>query len=266
MHTIKTFISLILKTSSIASFHGWRVAFLCGGLAAMGRYRKKMRSRFVSLLNECAKDGDVEMDLRIAGRRVRFLLRCGNIADYLIGGELVWGAYSRPEKIPTSMVDGGANIGMFSILAHAYFPETSIICYEPDKDNLEQLNKNLKINGIRAKVVPKALWSKETTLFFHAQESYAGYVDECPPGIPIECVTAEVQDGSWLKLDIEGGEYEALPEILGRGVRPYVINMEIHSNNTKGVELVRLLESNGYRLQDPYDSQPECLNILAQLK
>ena len=266
MHTLNTIILLLWRVISNARFLGWKVAFLCGGLAAMGRHREKMRRRFISLLDGCANGGDIEMDLKVSGKPIRFLLRLGNVADYLIGGELIWGAYSRPHKTPDLIVDGGANIGMFSILANAYFPSSKIICYEPDKKNLEQLEKNLAVNRIRAEVVPKALWSKETTLFYHADASYTGYVDENPPGFAIACVTAHVEDGCWIKLDIEGGEYEVLPEILARGVRPSIISMEIHSNNRKGAELVRLLEKSGYRLQFPHDPRPDCVNIVAELQ
>jgi FkbM family methyltransferase len=266
MNAIKTIVSLFLRITKTANLRGWKVAFLCGGLAAMGRHREKMRIRFIRLLDGCANGGDVEMDLKVSGKQIRFLLRLGNVADYLIGGELVWGAYSRPHKTPDFIVDGGANIGMFSILAHAYFPAAKIICYEPDRNNLAQLEKNMAVNGIRAEIVQKALWSKETTLFYHADASYTGYVDENPPGFAIACVTAHVQDGCWLKLDIEGGEYEVLPEILARGVRPSIISMEIHSNNLKGAELVRLLEKSGYRLQLPHDPKPDCVNIVAELQ
>ena len=45
---------------------------------------------------------------------------------------------------PKSAIDGGANIGLFSLFANATFPGIHLTCYEPlDKDNLVQLERNL---------------------------------------------------------------------------------------------------------------------------
>lgn len=263
MHTAKTLVSLILRILSSIRIGSWKVAFLCGGLASMGLHRKGLRSFFITALNKSARDANIEMKFKLCGKKSIFLMREGNMADYLIGGELVWGAYNPPLKTPALIVDGGANIGMFSVLAHAYFPDVPIVCYEPDKANLRQLERNLSVNGISAEVVPKALWSRETTLFYHTGASYTGYVDENPPGEEIACAMARVEDGCWLKLDVEGAEYEVLPQVLASGVRPAFISMEIHSNNAKGGALVSLLEASGYRLKNPHDPVPDCLNIEA---
>jgi hypothetical protein len=266
MHTFKTLASLFAQITLKISFSSWKVAFLCGGLASMGHHRKGLRSFFISALSKSEKCADIEMRFKLCGRKSIFLMREGNFADYLIGGELVWGAYSPPKKTPTLIVDGGANIGMFSVLAHAYFPDVPIVCYEPDKANLRQLERNCVANEISADIMPKALWSKETTLYYHAGASYAGYVDENPPGEEIACAVPRVQDGCWLKLDIEGAEYEVLPQILASGVRPEFISMEIHSNKEKGGTLVRLLENSGYQLKHAYDPNPDCINIEAELR
>jgi FkbM family methyltransferase len=266
VHTIKTLASLFRQIFRKISFSSWKIAFLCGGLASMGLHRKGLRSFFITALNKSGKGADIEMRFKLCGRKSIFLMREGNLADYLIGGELVWGAYSPPKKKPTFIVDGGANIGMFSVLARAYFPDVPIVCYEPDKANLRQLERNLSVNGISAEVVPKALWSRETTLFYRAGESYTGHVDENPPGEEIECAVPRVQDGCWLKLDIEGAEYEVLPQILASGVRPEFISMEIHSNREKGEKLVRLLENSGYQLEQSYDPMPDCINVEAEFR
>jgi FkbM family methyltransferase len=263
MHTLKTLYFLFVRIFATVSLRSWKVAILCGGLASMGHHRKRMRSQLIAVLDKSTNGGNIQMRFKVRGKQIVFLMRKGNMADYLIGGELVWGAYNPPLKTPVLIVDGGANIGMFSVLAHAYFPDVPIVCYEPDKANLRQLERNLSVNGISAEVVPKALWSRETTLFYHPGASYTGYVDESPPGEEIACAMARVENGCWLKLDVEGAEYEVLPQVLASGVRPAFISMEIHSNNAKGGALVSLLEASGYRLKNPHDPVPDCLNIEA---
>jgi FkbM family methyltransferase len=261
MHSIKTLFFLLKQIIERICIQSWLAAFLCGCLASMGNHRKWIKETFITFLNLSSKDGNVILKVKIYGKRYFFLMRQGNIADYLIGGELVWGAYKPPLQKPNLIVDGGANIGMFSVLAHSLFPDVPLVCYEPDKANLRQLKQNMAANGIAAKIVPKALWSKETTLFYHAGESYTGYVDEHPPGESIECAMAQVQNGCWLKLDIEGAEYEVLPEILSRGVRPAFISMEIHFNDQKGGGLMELLAKSGYKLRNPRDCKANCANV-----
>lgn len=262
-----SFLKNIFKLCSIAFFsvrpESWIVGILCGALAAMGIYRKRLRRSCIGVLNFLAETGNgyLELKIKIGHRLCRLEMRSHNTADYLIGGEMLWGAYNPPQHKPILIVDGGANIGMFSVIAHGYFPGVPIVCYEPDEANIRQLKRNLEANGICAKIVPKALWSRETTLYYHSGESYTGYVDEFPPGEPIECAIADVQNGCWLKLDIEGAEYEVLPEILSRGIRPAFISMEIHFNDQKGGGLMELLLRSEYLPRKPLDCRATCTNV-----
>ena len=64
------------------------------------------------------------------------------------------------------MVDGGANIGLFALVAHDQFPGVELTCYEPEADNVLQLRKNLEANQIKAQVIPKALWSQTADYSF----------------------------------------------------------------------------------------------------
>jgi FkbM family methyltransferase len=255
---------LTVKSITLGGLEGFKVRFLCSCLASIGMYRTVLRNSMIQILNESENFGFVPLVFwRGVNKRVLHM-RKGNVSDYLVGGELVRGAYAPPRAKPTAIVDCGANIGMFSLIASAYFPKTPIICYEPDQNNMECLNANLKRNGIVASVSGKAVWSEETRLYYHANDSYTGYVDRNASEFSIECTRAEVPEGCWLKLDIEGAEYEVLPEILLRGARPSFISMEIHFNNQKGKKLINLLEESGYRLRIPYDSVSECVNIEAE--
>lgn len=64
---------------------------------------------------------------------------------------------------PKIIIDGGANIGLFAIKMKNEFPETKIICIEPDLDNFQMLQKNL----LKYKDVffeNSGLWNKDTKL------------------------------------------------------------------------------------------------------
>jgi hypothetical protein len=110
------------------------LAFLLAGLSVMGHHRARLRRWFLARISGHAAGGDVTLRLRISGANTVFHMREANEADYLIGGELVRGAYEVPgsDFVPSHIVDGGANIGMFALLAKRHFPLASLTCYEPD--------------------------------------------------------------------------------------------------------------------------------------
>ncbi|GEO11751.1 FkbM family methyltransferase [Segetibacter aerophilus] len=48
-----------------------------------------------------------------------------------------------PEN-PKVIIDGGANVGLFTILMKNRFPTAKFVCIEPDVENFQQLQKNVK--------------------------------------------------------------------------------------------------------------------------
>jgi FkbM family methyltransferase len=60
---------------------------------------------------------------------------------------------------PKIVIDGGANIGLFSVYIKSKYPNAKIIAIEPDDDNFEMLKKN--VAGYEDIQIKKAgLWSK----------------------------------------------------------------------------------------------------------
>jgi FkbM family methyltransferase len=65
--------------------------------------------------------------------------------------------------IPKIIIDGGANIGLFSIVMKNRFENAKIICIEPDPDNFITLKENIKkYDNIILKKA--AIWNKDTKL------------------------------------------------------------------------------------------------------
>lgn len=243
------------------------LAFLCAARATMGKHRRFARCIFELAISLFA-NGDTIL-LKLAGKsaEICLLLRKGNIADYLVAGERVKGVYETAESkfqiSPTKIVDGGANIGTFAAYAASLFPGVPMVCYEPDAGNANLLRKMLAYNRIPAEVIEKALWSSEGSLFFHPHESYTGNVCETPSPYPIETITVDAPDGSWLKLDIEGAEYEVLPQLIEAGRRPAVISMEVHYANQRGDYLLNILKNAGYEIFNCWRSTDSCAEITA---
>lgn len=118
------------------------------------------------------------------------------------------------------VVDGGANIGYFTLLlSRLVGPTGKVIAVEPSPPNLAKIRRNLEINQItNVEVVPKALWSESgKTLDFHLTE-YGGYDSLTKTDRTVETIQVETVSLPELisfqvrltKLDLEGSELEVL--------------------------------------------------------
>ena len=157
--------------------------------------------------------------------------------------ESVWVAKSR-----TLVVDLGANVGAFSILA-ALSSATLVVAFEPDPDNIAAFERNLALNGFvnndvgrwthpaggRVDVWPFAAGRHEGTVRFCAG-SGGGQVHDSGSLLvnqfPLDQILANHyprHEIAFVKCDIEGAELEALaggPKTFGKAER---IAMEYHS-------------------------------------
>jgi len=244
------------------------ISFLCARLGNLSEKRRLFRSFIFNLIGRFAQNSQVAVRFHptSADRPLSIFLRQDNKADYLVFGEMVMQAHKLSVTLPvrpSCAVDGGANIGLFALFAHATFPGIKLTCYEPDEKNIVQLRKNLEANNINAEVVPKALWSKSAELYFHPGESYSGFVNEDYSPFPISCTLPKVPEGCWLKLDIEGAEYEVLPALLELNCHPSIISMEIHDYNRRGDRLLSLLKAHDYYWNEEFKPTEQCVNICA---
>lgn len=116
---------------------------------------------------------------------------------------------------PKIIIDGGANIGLFAIMMKNKFPESRIICIEPDPENFSLLMENLKnYEGIEFE--QKGIWNKETKLYIHDKYNEGKWgmvVEESDELGTIEAISIDsVMDKygfdqiDLLKLDIETSE------------------------------------------------------------
>jgi FkbM family methyltransferase len=129
------------------------------------------------------------------------------------------------------VIDIGAHIGSFSVLAASRAPESVVLSYEPDSANFRLLTRNIARNGLsnvktfKCAVAgtsgPKTLF-RSFSNWAHSLNSLAYARKD-----NIECVTLsqilednDVTTCHVLKIDCEGSEYEILmglaPQMLGR--------------------------------------------------
>lgn len=181
--------------------------------------------------------------------------------------------YGTPIQSNWIVMDIGAAIGEFTILAARSAPQGKVIAYEPYLGSFELLQTNLKINRIN-NVTPynQAIWSTTGTL---ALDTAAGeplqIVSTEPLAIPSSTPTLDnsaspspiralsladalstnhIAHLDLLKLDCEGAEYPILLQAdplifhcIDRIVMEVHDNAHSHNHN----ELIEFFHSKGYR-------------------
>jgi FkbM family methyltransferase len=254
------------RSGAATNFRSRIIAFLCARYGNLSRSRSHVRSLIRSIIGLFSRGDEVMVRFRCSGQPVTVHLRKDNDADYLVFGEITMGAYplqDLPMAVPSHVVDGGSNIGLFSLLAHATFPGASLTCYEPDPWNVARIQRNFEANGVKARVLQMGLWSSRKDLFFHSELSYNGSVSDAPSGTPVSCELPEIPGNCLLKLDIEGAEHEVLPALFAAGRFPASILMEIHEFNSRGESLLTLLRENGSRWDESFSFAEPCVNVFA---
>lgn len=133
------------------------------------------------------------------------------------------------------VVDVGANIGYFSVLAAKLVgPTGRVVGFEPHPGLRPLAARNLAANALHghAEVRERAAWSETAELTFHVRESYAGNSSITPMhantldqladterAVPVQAVALDDELAGFgpvdvLKIDVEGAEVRAL-----RGLR-----------------------------------------------
>jgi FkbM family methyltransferase len=156
--------------------------------------------------------------------------------------------FSTKNKEPL-IIDCGSNIGISILYFSKKYPNSKIIAFEPDKNIFETLKENIEINNLKNKItlINKAVWKSEESLNFLPDNSDGGKIDntENTETQKIKAVRLKdfIKDNEvdFLKIDIEGSEFEVIKdceEILGNVKN---IFLEYHSYTSKEQEIDEIL-------------------------
>jgi FkbM family methyltransferase len=183
--------------------------------------------------------------------------------------ELVMRQMLRPGD---QFIDGGANIGMLTLMAaHLVGPTGHIHAFEPNPRMYQRLNEHIDLNGLHDRVIahPVGLSNREADLPFRIVDGGAesGTVAPLPDDVAAhvtEQMTIHVVPGDRLlggaltpdrrtliKLDVEGHEAEAVQGMLDTldRLRPVVLTEVIPErfSDSQPCGLFPLLFGRGYR-------------------
>ena len=170
-----------------------------------------------------------------------------------------------PTKQIQSIVDVGANAGIFAITARTFFRDAKINCYEPNDElkgflNANARNFNFSINYSAVGLNPGKGELKDT----YGDGSVAYFIENPTGKIPITTLHQIIKDNpkgiDLLKLDCEGYEYELFK---AKGIWNDIryITMEYHSNDLDKV--VMILERLGFKILRTFVGPFWIGNILA---
>ena len=224
--------------------------------------RPKYRDLLLTFLKPFVRDGEFSIRYRCYGRSYKTFIRLADLsADVLSTRELgVNDAYSLDRDFqPDFVVDGGGNIGLFTLRAAACVapaanrPPAFLIC-EPLPRNIAQIQRHLRTNGVQAEILPVCLGGTPRNLSFYCRGANESSFDSALPydgvlDIPVALLADIIPPSAQrilIKLDIEGMEIETLAAYLPVEQRPVYIVGELHDYPTNRPVLERLFRENGW--------------------
>jgi FkbM family methyltransferase len=147
------------------------------------------------------------------------------------------------------IIDCGANIGLSVIYFKHLYPSAKIVAFEPDAEIFGVLERNVETFQLEDVTLHRnAIWNSETELSFQSDGSVGGRLWDGGNGARL-VKTARLknflnQKVDFLKIDIEGAEYEVLTDCQDSLVNVDYLFVEHHG------------------LQDGEKTLSEILNIL----
>jgi FkbM family methyltransferase len=156
------------------------------------------------------------------------------------------------------VIDGGANIGLFSLQAAAVYPSATILVCEPLPRNLSQIEKHIARNDIAAKVLPVCIGGDRRTIPFFCRGANASSFDPAKPYDSVlnidvmrlsDIVNSCPAQRIVIKLDIEGMEIEALETYVPGEDRAVIIFGELHGHKENRPALERLFVRHGWSIR-----------------
>lgn len=165
-----------------------------------------------------------------------------------------------------TFIDVGGYIGSYSILAaRAVGSRGRVVILEPEPNNRRQLERNLLLNGItNCQIVPQAAWSGSGPIGWHQDHVPVwhrieeGHNDQAVDAVRVDDLVSRfsLSRVDWIKMDIEGGEVDALKgaEATLRRFHPQLF-IEVHETLTP---ITEFLSKVGYSIVSAtFDVPPE---------
>lgn len=161
------------------------------------------------------------------------------------------------QKLPAEsyILDCGANIGLSVIYLKSICPSAKIEAFEPDSKNFEMLQKNIESFKLSDVILhKKAVWKETTLLHFDNRGTLGSRVVDKAEGdtVTLEAIRLKnfiSREIHFLKMDIEGAEYEVLKDIADDLQWVKTFFLEYHgmfSQNSELMEMLKIVRNAGF--------------------
>ncbi|MGB2705968.1 MAG: FkbM family methyltransferase [Candidatus Omnitrophota bacterium] len=161
---------------------------------------------------------------------------------------------------PRVIIDCGAHIGFFSVLAARTYPRTRIVAFEPNPENAKFLKRQIALNKVNGEAVEAAVSTREGKGWFYSGCSFEGRLEtgsKCSKeGYPVKTVNLprlikEINsDFLLLKIDIEGEEISLIPALIPHLPARCAIFFESHTGDEGWHRIVASLEAGGFKTEE----------------
>jgi FkbM family methyltransferase len=159
-----------------------------------------------------------------------------------------------------TILDLGANFGIWSLYAASQAPQAKLYCFEPSLHNFQTLERNLEENHIRAVSYQMALAGTCRTGFLDTGQKSVNHM-LASQGEAVECIDLErlfaltgVNTFDFAKIDIEGAEVDILAHCTDDALRRFrAISMEWHRPRAEMDGIVARLRAIGFEADVCFD-------------
>jgi FkbM family methyltransferase len=131
----------------------------------------------------------------------------------------------------STILDVGANVGMFSIWAASVWPDARIVAFEPERANVATMRKCLAVSGVTVDLIEAAAGTRHGEVVFAGDlggGSHIALPGEAGVTVPMVDLFDYLSDADFVKIDIEGGEWPILADPRLADTGPLVLAMEYH--------------------------------------
>ncbi len=212
--------------------------FRAPGLGLIDKYRLHRRSRYQSF------------DLDFFGKKI-----CVPDAGSFLGvyqEMFVNEIYKFNSKnFSPVIIDCGSNIGLSIIYFKQLYPLARIIAFEADPEISKTLIKNVRVFGYKdVEIHSKAVWIHNGSIEFEVEGGASGKINTDKtedgntiiiPAVRLKTILQKYEVIDFLKIDIEGAEFEVIHDCAEELNKARNIFIEYHSMENKEQQLGALL-------------------------
>ena len=223
--------------------------------------RPSLEPLWTVLLQPFVRNGEIPFRYHEGNRNYRASIRTSDMQSDLhsVLEVIVRKVYALDAMFaPDLVIDGGANIGLFSLQAAAIYPSAKIVMCEPLPRNIAQAEKLIRTNHVAADILPVCVGGSHRTIPFYCRGANARSFDDAEPYtsvLEIEVLRlrdiAESQPAQrvLIKLDIEGMEMESLQDYVPAENRSVIILGELHRHRENRPIMEALFAGHGWSFE-----------------